>query len=192
MYAIRSYYGPELYQKGLTGTTINPEAYNALKFRNQNEFIHQEAIGELQYTSAYIPIYNNNNALLGYLNLPYFISTTELKEQLSSLIIAVVNAYLLFTLFAIGLAVFVSQRITRPLKLIQERLGKIRLGKLNKKIEYKKEDEIGSLVEEYNRMVDELEKSAEKLARSEREYAWREMAQQIAHEIKNPLTPMIV
>jgi nitrogen fixation/metabolism regulation signal transduction histidine kinase len=84
----------------------------------------------------------------------------------------------------------VSRFITRPLQLIKDKLSIIGLGKSNEKIEWKKKDEIGSLIEEYNRMIDELARSAEMLARSERESAWREMAKQVAHEIKNPLTPM--
>jgi nitrogen fixation/metabolism regulation signal transduction histidine kinase len=71
-----------------------------------------------------------------------------------------------------------------------QKMGRIGLGRSNEKIEWKREDEIGSLIAEYNRMVDELERSADLLARSERESAWREMAKQVAHEIKNPLTPM--
>jgi len=181
---------PELYQKGLTGTMMNPNAFRKLSVEKYTEFIHEETIGSLSYTSAYIPIYNYENKVLAYLNLPYFVGNNELKTEISSLIVAVVNAYLLFVLFAIGLAVVISRRITHPLILIQDRLAQIKLGQQNKKIGYKGKDEIGSLVKEYNRMVDELSASAEKLAKSERESAWREMAKQIAHEIKNPLTPM--
>src|SRR5207253_116703 len=84
----------------------------------------------------------------------------------------------------------ISEYFTKPLKLIQEKISKIKLGKTNEHIEWKSDDEIGNLVNEYNRMIDELQKSAELLAKSERETAWREMAKQVAHEIKNPLTPM--
>jgi nitrogen fixation/metabolism regulation signal transduction histidine kinase len=66
----------------------------------------------------------------------------------------------------------------------------VELGKKSEHLYYKGNDEVGELVRQYNRMVDELDESAQKLANSEREYAWREMAKQIAHEIKNPLTPM--
>ncbi len=180
----------EIYTKGLTGKLMNPQAFYELAFNKKNEFIHEESIGSMNFTSAYTPILNSKNQVLAYLNLPYFVGNNELKEQISSLIVAIINAYLLFTLFAIGLAVVISRRITHPLMLIQDRLAQIRLGKQNKKIEYRGEDEIGKLVSEYNRMVDELSESAEKLAKSEREMAWREMAKQIAHEIKNPLTPM--
>ncbi|MCU4177630.1 ATP-binding protein [Carboxylicivirga sp. N1Y90] len=181
---------PELYQKGLTGRMMNAEAFHELSLLKKAEYIHEESIGSLHFTSAYIPIFNYENEILAYLNLPYFVGNNELKSEVSSLIVAVINAYLLFVLFAIGLAVIVSRRITRPLMLIQDRLAQTRLGKQNKKIGYKGHDEIGNLVNEYNRMVDELTESAEKLAKSEREMAWREMAKQIAHEIKNPLTPM--
>jgi two-component system nitrogen regulation sensor histidine kinase NtrY len=66
----------------------------------------------------------------------------------------------------------------------------VQLGKKNEPVEWSSDDEIGALVKEYNRMLSQAEKSAELLARSERESAWREMAKQVAHEIKNPLTPM--
>ncbi len=181
---------PELYQQGLTSHMMNTQAYYQLVHKQKTEFIHEESIGKLHYTSAYVPIFNYKHEVLAYLNLPYFVGNNELKSEISSLIVAVINAYLLFVLFAIGLAVVISRRITRPLIIIQDRLAQIRIDKLNKKIEYKGNDEIGSLVKEYNRMVDDISESAEKLAKSERESAWREMAKQIAHEIKNPLTPM--
>ncbi|MBS2213170.1 GHKL domain-containing protein [Carboxylicivirga mesophila] len=181
---------PEVYQQGLSGQMMNTHAFYQLTNLQKAEYIHEEYIGTLHFTSAYVPIYNYEGNVLAYLNLPYFVGNNELKSEIYSLIVAVINAYLLFVLFAIGVAVFISRRITRPLFLIQDRLAQIRIDKLNQKINYKGNDEIGNLVKEYNRMVDEISESAEKLAKSEREMAWREMAKQIAHEIKNPLTPM--
>lgn len=181
---------PELYQHGLSGIMMNTKAFYLLSNEQKAEFIHDEYIGKLHFTSAYVPIYNYKHEVLAYLNLPYFVGNNELKTEISSLIVAVINAYLLFVLVAIGVAVIISRRITRPLFLIQDRLAQIRVDKMNQKIGYKGNDEVGRLVKEYNRMVDEISESAEKLAKSERELAWREMAKQIAHEIKNPLTPM--
>ena len=89
-----------------------------------------------------------------------------------------------------ALAVFISGRLTSPLAMLGEGLSSVELGKKSKHLSYWGNDEIGELVKQYNRMVDEIQESANKLANSEREYAWREMAKQIAHEIKNPLTPM--
>jgi nitrogen fixation/metabolism regulation signal transduction histidine kinase len=98
--------------------------------------------------------------------------------------------YLFLFVISILLALILSDYFTKPLKLIQGKLSKMTLGSPNEPIVWQAEDEIGGLVKEYNRMINELQKSADLLAQSERETAWREMAKQVAHEIKNPLTPM--
>ena len=181
---------PELYINGLSGCLMSPKAFHELSFNRKSEFIHEESIGTYSYVSAYVVVLNDNNIPLAYLNIPYFVGSHELRKQVSSLIVGVINAYLIFVLLAISFAVFVAKRITHPLSMMQNRLGKVSLSKKNEKIEYRRKDEIGDLVTVYNRMVDELSESVGKLAQSEREMAWREMAKQIAHEIKNPLTPM--
>jgi len=97
---------------------------------------------------------------------------------------------LILIALSIALGIFVSGYLARPLKRIQESMKKISLGRPNEKISWKTKDEIGDMIKEYNKMIDELTRSAQILAKSERELAWREMAKQVAHEIKNPLTPM--
>jgi nitrogen fixation/metabolism regulation signal transduction histidine kinase len=169
---------------------MHPAAYQMLAVENAAEYVHEENIGRLQYLSAYVPFRNQDNRLLAYLNLPYFTRQQVLTAEISNSVVAVVNFYVLLITISILIAVFISTQITQPLRMIQAKFGEISFGKANEKIAYDAEDEIGSLVAEYNHMVDELALSAEKLARSERESAWREMAKQIAHEIKNPLTPM--
>ena len=181
---------PEIYESNLVGTKINTQAYRQMHLMQKANFVHQEEIGDLKYLSAYVPFSNNNNKVLAYLNLPYFAKEKLMKKEISGLITAVVNIYVLLIILTILLTVLISNQITRPLQLIQDKMNEVRLGKPNEKIVYQSKDEIGSLIEDYNRMMDELQRSAEKLARSERESAWREMARQIAHEIKNPLTPM--
>ena len=109
---------------------------------------------------------------------------------MTNMVVAVVNIYLILLLVILGLSVFLSDRITSPLRMIQNRIAHLSLSEKNEMIQYDRSDEIRGLVEEYNFMVRELERSATLLAQSERESAWREMAKQIAHEIKNPLTPM--
>jgi two-component system, NtrC family, nitrogen regulation sensor histidine kinase NtrY len=127
---------------------------------------------------------------MAFLNLPYFTKQNILRNDITTLVVAILNIYVLLVLLTIAMAVIISDQITRPLKLIQKKFSEIKLGKKNEQIHYQGKDEIAGLVDEYNRMVKELAKSVEMLARSERESAWREMAKQIAHEIKNPLTPM--
>ncbi len=180
----------EIFKKHLTGQKIHPESYFELSVLNAAEFTHEEQIGELRFLSAYLPFRNDRNELLAYLNLPYFTRQQALTREISNLVVAVVNFYVLLITISILIAVFISNQITHPLRMIESKFGKIRFGRSIEKIQYEARDEIGALVRAYNDMVDELADSAEKLARSERESAWREMAKQIAHEIKNPLTPM--
>lgn len=180
----------ELFKKGLAGTQMNPRAYKNLVYTDAVRFLEEEKIGDLQYLSFYVPLLSNDNRLAGFVNLPYFIGNNELKEEVSSVIVTVINFYLVFSFLVIGFAVFLSRQITRPLLMLQTKISELKFDHTNERIDYKGNDEIGGLVNEYNRMVDALSESADQLARTERELAWREMAKQIAHEIKNPLTPM--
>ncbi len=180
----------QIYNEGLISDKMNRLAFNALSRDHKLQFIHTETIGKHAYLSSYIPFRNNEDQIIAYLNLPYFAKQSELQKQFTGFLMAYVNIYVLVTVLAILLTIMVSRYITKPLQLLRGKLGGIKLGDVNEKIEWKKQDEIGSLVAEYNRMVDELALSADLLARSERESAWREMAKQVAHEIKNPLTPM--
>jgi nitrogen fixation/metabolism regulation signal transduction histidine kinase len=113
-----------------------------------------------------------------------------LAREISNLIVAVINFTLLLIVLTMSLAVFISGRLTSPLRMLSTGLASVELGKKSEHLSYKGHDEIGDMVKQYNRMVDEIEESTLKLTNSEREYAWREMAKQVAHEIKNPLTPM--
>ena len=182
---------PEIFQRGLVSSRINAQAYYEI-FQNFQfaSYFQPEKIGKLSYLSVYKPIINNRGGYLGSINLPYFIKQDNYSQEISTFIVAFINLYVLLFLVSIIIAVFISNQITRPLVVVQENLRKMELGKYNEPIDYDRNDEIGSLVKEYNKKVDELAVSAELLARSERESAWREMAKQIAHEIKNPLTPM--
>ncbi|RLD54903.1 MAG: sensor histidine kinase, partial [Bacteroidetes bacterium] len=180
----------EIFDIGLLGKRINFDTYNRLITNKKAQFINYEKIGGLRYVSAYVPFTNNNNKLLAYLNLPYFSNQSALENDVSTIIVTIINIYALLVILSLIIAVFISNNVTKPLQLIQNKIREIDLRKKNEYLEYDIDDEIGSLVKEYNRMVDELEQSALLLAKSERETAWREMAKQIAHEINNPLTPM--
>ncbi len=181
---------PQIFEEKLLSVKMNPDAWYKLAFDESLLYIQNERIGRQEYLSAYIPFRNNQDRIIAYLNLPYFAKQTELRKEIGDFLAAYINVYVLLIVLAIMVTILVSRFITRPLKLIREKLQNIELGKPNEKIVWKKKDEIGDLVEEYNRMIDELAVSAEMLAKSERESAWREMAKQVAHEIKNPLTPM--
>jgi two-component system nitrogen regulation sensor histidine kinase NtrY len=180
----------EIYDRGLLSRRINPMAFKAIAVEQRTLFLHNENLGEMNFFSAYSPLYNQNNLLVGYLNLPYFTGQDDFKKQVSDFIVAFSNLYILLIMFSLIVALLISQKLTAPLLQIEKYLKGIQLGKTNAKIEYSGEDEIGRLALEYNKKIDELAESAELLARSERESAWQEMARQVAHEINNPLTPM--
>ncbi|MFN6013972.1 MAG: sensor histidine kinase, partial [Flavobacteriales bacterium] len=175
---------------GLLSEQMNPSAFYSFHVRNKSEFVHDESIGELNYASAYLPFVNNEGKMLGYLNLQHFGQQKDFETQIQGFLVAIVNVFMLLLAISIVLAVFISNWLTAPLRLLQENFANIRFGKANSRISYNKEDEIGALVKDYNQKLDELEYTAQQLAQSERESAWREMAKQVAHEIKNPLTPM--
>ncbi len=181
---------PTIYEQDIIAPLMNRSALTELKNNQKTIYTQNERIGALSYIAAYESLRNSDNQTIGYLNLPYFARESDLKKEISSFLVALINIYVLLFSFAVLATFFISNRITRPLKIIQLGLKRTKLGKSNEPLIWKRKDEIGSLVNEYNRMVEELQNSADRLAKSERESAWREMAKQVAHEIKNPLTPM--
>lgn len=181
---------PKIFEQKIVSTLMNPGALFEIRKKGRTQYILPESAGKLHYIAAYSPFTDRNGNVTGFLNLPYFEKQNELNREISGFLSALINIYILLFAMAVLVTLFISSRITKPLLLIQNKLSGFRLGKRNEPIEYKRKDEIGQLVQEYNRMLEELTASADKLAQSERESAWREMAKQVAHEIKNPLTPM--
>ncbi|MCB0501460.1 MAG: GHKL domain-containing protein [Bacteroidetes bacterium] len=181
---------PDIFNKELISKQMNPIAYYHLRDLGKTRHVQNEQIGELKYLSAYIPYMNDSKETLVYLHFPYYSKQQSFRADISYFLVALVNVYVLLILTATAIALLLSRSITNSLTIIKERLSTVKLREKNVPIEWKNKDEIGMLVAEYNRMIVELKKSAELLAKSERESAWREMAKQVAHEIKNPLTPM--
>ena len=181
---------PYIYSKDVLSNKINPEAFYEMHFRHSTRFVHKEAIGNFSYQSIYMPVKDESDETIAYLNVPLLSSHTELQEEISDFLITVIILNALIFIFAGAIAVTLTGRITSSLELIGNKMKEINIGKTNEEISWNTHDEIGTLVEEYNKMVKKLEQSVVALARSEREGAWQQMARQVAHEIKNPLTPM--
>jgi len=181
---------PEIFEKGLLSENINPLAFEELFVDNNLFYITEEKIGTLAYYSSYIPLILNENKPSGIINLPYFARQNEVRQSYYQMIFTFVNLFVILGIIGVFIALVLSKVLTRPLQVLQKSLANIRIDKQNEKIAWSRKDEIGRLIEEYNRMIDKLEQSAELMKHSERESAWREVARQIAHEIKNPLTPM--
>ncbi|MCB0793121.1 MAG: GHKL domain-containing protein, partial [Flavobacteriales bacterium] len=181
---------PQLFASGLVGPWMDPTAFHALTRDLDSYHVHQERLGTTTHRAAYMPLRDPNGVLLGYLGLPSFGEQARAEQERASVIVAVSNLFVLLFALSVLVAVFISNWTTRPLDLLRRSLSKVALTGANEPLRYRGQDEVGTLVEVYNQKVEELRQSAEQLARSQRESAWREMARQVAHEIKNPLTPM--
>lgn len=182
---------PQIFEKKLLSEYVNPKAFATIKFDNKKMVTLEEEIGSLNYKSAYIGIRSYDTGdLLAILASPFFKSNKEYDALLTDLLTNVFNIFVASFIIFMFLAYAATKMLTNPLNLLKEKLAQVNLAANNEPIAWKVDDEIGLLISEYNAMLLKLEKSRLALSRTEKESAWREMAQQVAHEIKNPLTPM--
>ncbi|MBT8220786.1 MAG: GHKL domain-containing protein [Bacteroidia bacterium] len=180
----------DIFNKGIVGSNMNSVAYYELNIRNKDRYTQDiENIGALEYKSMYLPLKSGNRTLF-YIGLPYYDKQNSLKNDVDEFMGMLLNVYVFLLLIAGSIAILVANSITKPISKIGEKLKQFKLGGKNEPLEWNSKDELGVLIDEYNRMIQKLKDSASLLAKSEREGAWREMAKQVAHEIKNPLTPM--
>lgn len=179
-----------IFNEGLIGPKLKRSAFEYFQNTLTQEFQHKESLGELNYLSAYYASYDENYKVKYFVNIPYFTQKSELDREISSYVVNLINFYGLVLIVSFLVAYFLSRKLAEPLEVIRQYMGEIKFGEANKQIIWKNNDEIGQLVQRYNEMLKEIESNAKKLASSEREGAWQEMAKQVAHEIKNPLTPM--
>ncbi len=180
---------PEVFEKMIIGSRIDEEAYHNICKLNQRFYIHRETIADYSYWALYAPIFNDNQELLAIICVPYTTQNYDFRREAffhASLIIS------LFILLLIASLIFSTREVDsmfEPLIEMGKKMNRADLRHLEQ-INYDREDEISSLVDAYNRMVVDLSDSTQKLALAERDKAWSQMARQVAHEIKNPLTPI--
>jgi len=177
---------PQLFEMGLLPTHLAPEPF----FQDDEMVIQYEQLGNVRYLSAYTEFINGSYAQIGYIALPSFISQSEITAHVQNFMVRLLPLYIILLLISIFIVWGVSYMITSSLGVVSAQLKKHRLGESAEHIDYVFSDEVGEIVTQYNQVIDALAESTERLARTEREMAWRTMARQIAHEINNPLTPM--
>ena len=176
----------EWHETGLLPNKLNPMF--TLEVINGNREMVSVDLDSVTMLVSYKLVSNQFNNAMAIIAIPYMESKT-IPEQDFAFLRYLITLYIVLFLLAVVVAIFISNYITRSLTTIGHHLSHTKINK-NKPLEWKSNDEIGKLVGEYNRMLKELEEKALILARNERESAWKEMAKQVAHEIKNPLTPM--
>ena len=181
---------PNIFEKKILTDYINPEAYAEIIESQNNYLIINERVGSLNYKTVYLALREQQNqSLAGVIAIPFFESETDLNELIVDVFSNILNIFVFIFIIFLIVSYFVSKRLTTPFKLLTQKIKSTSLEN-NEPMNWPAQDEIGLLVNEYNNMLFKLEASLKILASNEKESAWREMAKQVAHEIKNPLTPM--
>ncbi len=181
---------PLIYENQLLSGYINPKAYKNIVEDMGSSIVLDEYVGSLKYKNTYVGVKSfDDGRLIGLLSLPFFASREDLEKHLIRVLSNVIIVYTFIFILFLFISYYASGELTFPLRLITQRIKKTTLSG-NEPLIWNSEDEIGLMVNEYNKMLINLEESKMALAKSEKESAWREMARQVAHEIKNPLTPM--
>ncbi|MCG8320915.1 MAG: HAMP domain-containing histidine kinase [Cytophagales bacterium] len=181
---------PLIYENGLLSQYVHPVAIEAV-IENGDRLLLDESVGSLEFKNTYYGIKSfETGTVISILSIPFFESESERDQQIIEVLSNIMVTFTFIFIIFLALSYFASRFLTSPLRYIRQKLKKISLSDTNTPMVWNSDDEIGLLVGEYNKMLVNLEESKKALARSEKESAWREMAQQVAHEIKNPLTPM--
>lgn len=180
---------PEVFDKMLLGNRINHEAFHNISHRNQRLYISPEKIGDVSYWGLYAPIINNDREIIAIVGSPYTEEDMNFRREAFFHAALLINLFLLLLIISLLFSTREVNSMFSPLVEMGKKMNRIDIHNLEP-IEYNRKDEISSLVEAYNRMVGELSDSTVRLAQVERDKAWSQMARQVAHEIKNPLTPI--
>lgn len=179
------------FRKESSSLIISSHILNLIKNNINKRYVDINKKEDITYRSSYTILEDLKFKPIGILNLPYIEDEDHYEKEINNFFMRLGQVYLFMLIFAFGIAYILSTYITQAIKAISEKINETNLGQRNEKIKIQsKSQEINLLINAYNVMVDALEESAVKLAQNEREEAWREMAKQVAHEVKNPLTPM--
>lgn len=181
---------PEIFNLNLQGNLINPVVFDELVAKENQSMIAEESVGSLDYKVCYAVVNTINNQVAGFIAMPFFDSKNHLRRQQIEVFGNLITIFGFIFIMAIVFGNAILNNLLYPLRMVADKIRKVTLQEVNKPIQYESSDEIGSLVKDYNQMLIKLEDSKLALAKSQKETAWKEIAKQVAHEIKNPLTPM--
>ncbi len=180
---------PVVFERQFLDERINGDAYGQIVYEHRRYCIQQESVGRVKFYSMYAPIMNDDGEMIAIICSPYNEDNYDFEEDAVTHSMTIVSLFIVLLLIALLMVSRVVDRMFKPLSEMSRKMDSAGLESLEY-ISYDREDEISSIVQAYNRMVTELSESTKKLAQAERDKAWSEMARQVAHEIKNPLTPM--
>lgn len=180
---------PMIFERQLLGERIDGRAYGQIVYEHRRYCIQKESVGRVKFYSMYAPIMNDEGEMIAIICSPYNEDNYDFEEDAVTHSMTIVSLFIVLLLVALLTVSRMVDKMFKPLSEMSRKMNSAGLESLEY-INYDRDDEISSIVQAYNRMVTELSESSKKLAQAERDKAWSEMARQVAHEIKNPLTPM--
>ncbi len=180
---------PEVYERMVLGQRLDQKAYYNIVYANKRFFLQKEKGGRRSFYSMYAPVFNSNSEMIAILSAPFTDTTQNFEAEAVKHIATVITIFLLLLLVARIITYEVVSRMFKPISELSRKMKVTDVDKLET-LSYEGEDEITPLVEAYNRMVLDLRESSSRLAQVERDKAWTDMARRVAHDLKNPLTPI--
>ena len=178
----------DLFESGLLAKRTPDDVYRAIALQRLSSFVDEDRIGTVPYTIAAAPVRAGGRKLI--LTVPLANRQREIDRELDDLDRGVHLAALFFILLGAAIGLSMAERIADPVRRLTRATRRIARGDFDAQIAVRSSDELRRLVDAFNRMAAELKAQRTQLERTHRLEAWAEMARQVAHEIKNPLTPI--
>ena len=180
---------PEVYDRMILGHRLDDDAYMQIMYAHKRFYMHRERVGRRSYYALYAPVMNSGGRIVAIVSSPFTDITHDLETEAILHIATVITLFLLLLLISRFITFEVVSRMFRPIAELRRKMTVTDVDHLEP-LEYNQDDEITPLVQAYNRMVRDLGESARRLAQVERDKAWTDMARRVAHDLKNPLTPI--
>ena len=180
---------PEVYERMVLGQRLDQTAFYNIVHANKRFFLQKEKVGRRSFYAMYAPVFNSNSDMIAILSAPFTDTTQDFEAEAVRHIATVITIFLLLLLVARIITYEVVSRMFKPISELSRKMKVTDVDKLET-LSYEGDDEITPLVEAYNRMVLDLRESSSRLAQAERDKAWTDMARRVAHDLKNPLTPI--
>ncbi|MFN8438198.1 MAG: ATP-binding protein [Cytophagales bacterium] len=180
-----------VFENKIISEKINPEAYSELIEKKKKTLILNETLGDLEYNNIYTLLKSSKSGkATGIVSIPFYETMPEIEKKISAIVVSIFNLFVVVFIIFVIIIFYITKSITFPIDQLKLSMQNVSLQSENQVIVWDSKDEIGQLINEYNHMIFKLDESKALLSKTEKESAWREMAKQVAHEIKNPLTPM--
>lgn len=178
----------DLFASGLLPTRTPEDVYREIVLRRQPTFVGEDTVGELRYLVAAAPVAaTGRNAII---TVPLASRQQEIEREIDQLDRGLLLAVLLCIAVGAALGLPIAERIADPVRRLTRAARRIARGDFDTRVAIRSRDELRRLVDAFNQMAAELKTQQQQLERTHRLEAWAEMARQVAHEIKNPLTPI--